>query len=949
MNLKSKKARVPLAGCTLAALASGGLMATSASAVGETLTFSPAAASATISTLSGTNRALSYGFRAAGTAAVGAVGAPVRVAVLTGPAALDVAIEDANAVPGTFGAVAVGSSSTDAEGETYTAASRIYVAAGTAGTYTLRAYKDSNDNGIYEPALDDSTPVMTVNAKAPDDSLALAAPGSVDAGTTAVRAAITTDLTTSDIRGGAAGSEVLGTAIAAALNVDIVDNGAGGTGVEGHNGANTPVNYAGGTFFTFLSSGVGGVDPLTQGATTPHTLTSQLQVTTGSVNVGTADTTTVTTNGVTAVAITPEPGQEKNVALTGPATYSVRAGFDQVKFMIAATIPVGTKAGKTVNVTFTETPITALQVNGKALVPNTPGGNTSTVPMTTDADGMVAFTVDSSLTANGEGYTVAAASGTVSDTVAVNYAGPAVTTLTTSGNLAATIGGSVTLGGQVLDQWGQGYVPSGSPQATLQIDKSAGSFVTADESHSVDITANGNFTYTYADTGNTTARTDAYRWTVGGQNSPSSQIRWVTNVVPAKATITGLGSTTAFPVPAAADFAVSDHDTVNATTITGTVQQADNSVLPFGEFSLSGTEGVYFLNAAGKAVTSLAARANEAGQISANGSTNGVQVFFTKAGEDTEITLTVGTTAAAKTGTFTVNQPTEAWKVTLNELTVAPGENGTISGRVEDAFGNAVPGVTVDLSLEGADFGVISSSPFPQTNSQGRFSALFVSGSTDSGTVQVVAEINGGTPATVAAGTVTTTGVAYQAGVNRAEQDITVKPVNPVTIVSPASRVGPGAVEISGVGNPGAPVDIYVKRTGTTDDFRLLQTVAVDAEGEWGAEFPIVRSATIYARQGTVQSAQKTITVFSSVTISATALGNGRVQLRADGNPNQATNLSFYTFDGGVLRKIVTKTTSASGYAEHVATLSKGAHVFRAYYVATGTRSAFAQKTITVK
>ena len=85
--------------------------------------------------------------------------------------------------------------------------------------------------------------------------------------------------------------------------------------------------------------------------------------------------------------------------------------------------------------------------------------------------------------------------------------------------MGTAVGGSTTLTGTLQDQWSQPFTPAGGTQATLNVDQNNTTYGSADYSHIVDI-SNGTFSFSYPDvTSNSSARTDAYRWTVGAVNS----------------------------------------------------------------------------------------------------------------------------------------------------------------------------------------------------------------------------------------------------------------------------------------------------------------------------------------------------------------------------------------------------------------------------------------------
>lgn len=1055
LNLTSKRARVPVAVLGSAAVViSGGLIATPATAAGETLGLGPTTNSVTITNADPgahvNNAGITYGVKVTG--APSADADPLRLQVLTGPTggmvwnqrvaangtpiANAAAVQIQSAVPadvtasGTvntktltlsaaantpsanlnnriirigsgaaaqYAVVTAGGATTTLTldrvltatvtagtnvfdmgpssaanflpanvetsvpvvGYTTSSADNVYLGASKAGTYTVRFFKDRNGDENYGAAQDDATPTLTLNVKdviaetastSDDLVFTVSAPTSVDVGQ-AVTASTTTSLTTSDTRGtsGSPAVGVLGQRIAERINIRF--NGAGIVNSD----ASPTFN---GTAFLRTSAATSAAGTLTS--------TPSLAFTGGPyAPSGQAASTNVVDNLVTGLALAAGAGQTDDVKVTATTgATKLRVGVGSVVYTATATVSSGSKSGKTVVFTVTAgsgTTLADLTANGSA-VPSD-----GKVSATTDADGVAKLTVVSTKTANTNAYTVSARSGGQdadagtnggTQNIAAVYETPAATTVTAGGNVAAVIGGKVTVTGKVADQFGVGFKPAATPQATLDVDTNSTTFAATTYSRVADIAANGTFSYELDDTGNTSARTDTYRWTVGGADSgTATQVRWLANVTASSVTLNSLGdgvtSYTTFP-PASTVTAlkVADDDAANESTLVATIKDGTGAVLPFANFTLTGSSGVYFIDKDGKAQTTLSARTDDTGIISPNESTDGVKVVFTKTG-DTTITVTAGS-ASATTGTFKVAQAvSDPYEVTVNDVTTEPGENATISGKVEDAFGNPLPGVTVNLSLPDAEFGAISTSTTPTTNTLGRFTAIFTSGSSDTGLVKYRAAITTN-PNPPIAGKIliggVDTGLTYTAGDESADGSITVKRIT-LAFTAEASRVGPGPVDVGGSGaTPGATLDIYAKRTGTTDEYEIVKSVTADSEGDFGAAITIVRSNSFYAKMGTTESEKVTSTVYSKVVLTATALGGGKVLLKADGNPNQAARMSFYHFTGGELVKIKTVTTSAKGFGSTVWITSKGNNkTVRAYYVATGTRAAFAAAEVDVK
>ena len=332
-----------------------------------------------------------------------------------------------------------------------------------------------------------------------------------------------------------------------------------------------------------------------------------------------------------------------------------------------------------------------------------PGSSSSTpgqVIATTDSDGVASITVKSDKTANNNAYTVTASNNNVTvtgGTHTVTYKTAAATTFTTSGGTAQTVGGSVTLKGKVLDQWKQGFSTGG--QATLTVTRGGG--IGADITRGVDIQSDGTFETAVADaTGNTTVHTDSFTWTVTGATGPgAASIYWVTSLNVAAVAFTGLGANGTFPVPPTYTPEVASPSATNAKQVTATIKDGGGLAVPYAPFTLTGTQGVYFLDNNGKATSSFTGSANSAGVIT-DGTNAYVRVVFTKSGKAT-LTLKSGVVTTTS-GEFVVDPPlvTDDYDVKVHDAKGTPGANVTVVAGVKDAFGNGVPGVTVTLSSE---------------------------------------------------------------------------------------------------------------------------------------------------------------------------------------------------------------------------------------------------------
>ncbi|MBI1758526.1 MAG: hypothetical protein HYR62_04785 [Actinobacteria bacterium] len=826
----------------------------------------------------------------------------------------------------------------------YAAGDNIYLGTTVPGTYTVQLFQDRNGNQVYDSAQDDATPVLTVDVKdvtaatastSDDLNFVLTAPAAIDLGQT-ITATSAAALTTTDTRGLNSGTGVgkLGEAIAAAMTFTFANGG-----VAGSSGAPT----FNGTVFTKTTAAASAAASSSAPVTTTATLGSAAAVV----------STVVADNTVTTVALT--TATTANVKLVTAAA-TVRVGTGSVTYTATAT-----KAGPTavagVTVWFTlaagsGTALTDLTANGAA-VPST-----GLVSAVTDATGVATLAVTSTKTANTNAYTVQAQSNNIitdndggtggNQPITTTYATAAVTTVTAAGNFAAAVGGSVSVTGTVTDQWSQLFTPT-TPgvQAVVGVDRNVdGDTADANEfTSNVDIVA-GAFSYSVPDvSGNTTANDDQYRWTVSAVNSSWKAIKWLSSVTPASVSLTSLSAGTTFPIPAATTFTPAASGATNGVSFKAVLKDAAATALPYTTFTLTGTPGVYFLDSASKAQTSLTVRTNGSGQISPDESANGVTVFFTKTGS-ASVTVTAGA-ATGTTGAFTVNPATEAYKVSVANVTGAPGANITVNGTVLDAFGNVVPAITPTATVVGSFGSLLGAASATATD--GTFHAVLVTGSNDSGTTSLIAKINGGAanPAAVA---YLTTGLTLAAGVNTATATVTVAP-DTVSITAPASRTGAGAVTVSGTAKAGATVDIYAKATGGTDPFQWVDSTVASGTGTYSVSVTISRSTSFVAKVGSLTSSVVATTVLSTVKLTAVALGGGKVKLTGTGGPAAQTGMSFTLVVSPIKQSpIASVTTNSSGVGSFTwKTSLRGARTIRVYYKAPGCEIASATVTVTVK
>lgn len=813
----------------------------------------------------------------------------------------------------------------------------VFLAATEPGTYTFHFVDDFGTAGTGDDAISPTVTLTVRDAYAATtetvDDWAPAVSNNPTASAIGAPVTATVDLTglsLVDTRNSSSGVGVLGSKIAALVGVGFSGQGAvdaAGTAVTlGATGATRRLatgvtNAAGGNMTStvyFDRNGNGTI--------------SDVALTTAA--------TSITSNTVTGVALAAGTGQTANVTGTGAAT-KLRPGVDTITFTATATKAAGATpvAGATVWFTLgagSGTALTDLTANGAA-VPSS--GDVSVV---TDANGVATLTVKSTKTASTNAYTVDASSnGNAGTQITATYTAPAATTVKTGGNIANTVGGSVTITGELVDQWGKAFTPAGGGQATLNVDQTANSYSSADYTRSADI-VDGKFSYTYPDvTANTTARTDAYRWTAGGVNgSGNDTVKWLASTTVGTASLTSLAGNT-FPLSASVAVTTKAAPAGQRKALVGVLKDDSGSALPFTSFTLTGTPGVYFENADGAYVTSLTARTSSSGalQVAADQSGSDVKVLLTKPGTAT-ITLTAGSKSATADVTVDAQLAADAYTVTVTNATGIAGKNVTVGGKVTDAFGNPVPGAQVNLALPGGTFGAFLTSATPLTDSNGNYSAIFTSGDTDKGTVTYTATINGQVANATANAGWATGGLTLADGTYKATGSIAVA-ANEVTISAPASRVGAGSVTLSGVAAPGAAVDVYRK---TSSGLSLVDSVTANATtGAWSAKVSISRNSVFLAKTSSATSLQITVKVISTAKIKAKAMKGGVVKLTVTGGPSKKGTIKVWITKGGKTTKLSRAVTG--GIKTWALKPGKGVTKFKATYTASGCQVSSMVKT----
>ncbi|GAB6899918.1 beta strand repeat-containing protein [Kineosporia succinea] len=980
MNLQSKKARIPIAALGVTALCSSGLgIFASAAQAAVSITLSPGTTSVTTA---------NYGDAAVtqGAASSFNIPAPLSNATYatrvtsTGLTSLKVVVESftpsGGATPadayvyygtrvtgGTLGLGPVPASGADngpwsrinalgaTEADRTTAslpltsganADNIFFTAQQPGTYKMHFL----DSGAQAGTDDDNTsPTITLTVK---DATTQSAGNTDDVAPTVTtnKASVgvgdpitaTADLsawTLTDSRGTSDGAGVLGSQLNKLVGIGLAGAGLGagantptvGTWKDGKSSRTTAVNgtNAAGTVTataTFDRDGDGTPDALPAGA------------------VGTTATTTVASTGVTSIPKL-EATAVTGAVVNGAGTVSVKAGTKAITYK-ATVANSGTAtdiANK--NVYFTVAGADAANVTTSG---TTVDAANRIYSATTDASGVATITLTDNA-ATPSTYTVAAssngqASGGAGNAVSLTttYAAAAIDAVkitSSSADLTPTVGtASVTVKGKLVDQFGADYKPSGNDSLQVAVSGAA----TANTP-----VTDGTFSYTYTPTTPPTAGTPQTLTFTYGAKTVNAVINWASSAAAASITLT-----TPADKATGQTLQTSASPANNGLAIAGTVLDASNAGLAFKGVKLTGGEGVWFSKSAtpdadSPLVESLDTVANGSGALT------GAYVFFTKAGEH-KVTATSGSATATSTVTVSAPVATAGWNVEMADASGDPGSTLIVSGKVTDVFGNAVQNATVTLSQEPTTIGSLAATNLT-TNAAGVFSTTFVSGSNAKGDVDVTAEITNNAATLTPNAAWKTAGVTLKDGVDKVESTIAVARAE-LTLSSSGKLVsGPkgASAKLSGTFTPNSTVDIYAKASGELA-YQWTDSVKTDDEGEWGAEVQINKSTRFIAKANGLSSPSTETQLWADVILTAKALGKGKVELFANGDPNVKGTLSFYRSIAGtdpLLKKI---TASDFGSGKTIVPLPKGGRSVYVVYKAPGVGAAQSKTLkITVK
>ncbi|MFI7585911.1 beta strand repeat-containing protein [Spongisporangium articulatum] len=853
----------------------------------------------------------------------------------------------------------------------YASGDNVYFGAVTPGAYTFRLFQDHNGNGAYEPAQDDSTSVFTLNVKdvtaattstSDDLSFGLTADTSVALGNNITATATLGGLSTQDTRGTSSGVGVLGTKVASATQFD-------GTATTTTVSADASPTFDGTNFtHNFTTSGAAGsfaIQPVfDQNASGTFSGTDYIPT-------GQSTNTTVTSNGVTAVAdtvVTDVTGSVKGAANAA----TIKTGVSQVTYTATVT-DAGTKTDDVVFFTLTPGTNTPTLTADGTLVSNTSG--VKVYSATANSDGVATLKVTSSDTTANTTYTVGAKSNAAtSANLTATYAAAAFSSLSitnTAVELTPTVGSSVTLKGKLLDQFDGTYVPAVSSPQSVQLflgtnaaSCSAVSFAAPKATNTTDaniVLSNGTFSYSYTPASTPSAGTctsfgvgyDANTGgTIAAGEADVDTINWASST--AAASITA-----ATPNAGATKVNLSDDDTVvpgqsNATTgatggadtddfgdadgqITGTVYDAGNTPLAYKSVTITGSTGVYFTDAATPSATHQLATSWTA-VTNGSGALSGVYAFFTKSGTAT-ITLTSG--SATKTVSVTTDDASDPYKIVAIDAKGKPGTTIAVTGNVKDMFGNAVVNQTVDLTLSDNSVGVLADA-HPETDSNGVWSTTISPATNQEGDVTVTAVINGQTQNATPAALWATAGLTYAHGEYMDQSTISVGET--ALTISSSGRLTYGSkyyargALISGTADAGATVEIWGKTTSSS--YQLMDTATADDNGEFGTTIKIARSVWFIAKSDGKTSASSLTKVYSAVSLSAKSNSADHVTLTANGGPNAKGTLTFYrVYADGHTKKLGSMTSSSYGNGSKTFSAPSGNRKFKVVFQAPGTYS----------
>lgn len=823
----------------------------------------------------------------------------------------------------------------------------VYVTGTVPGAYTFRLFQDTNANLVHDVADERATDLITLTVydaggtgttvSASDDvAPVVAASTPVNVGRS-IKVGLTYSkpLSLSDARGSGVATGLAGR-LAALTFVDAVPAN-GLTGIIAQ--ANEPASYS--TTDQTITYTVG--TPSTAGTLGVRADLKSAAGAPENVSFG-SKSIVVATNNVTDLALeaTEVDGKVEGTGSTVAAkagtetvTYTATAINDQGNGNAADDTPV---SGATVYFTLAGDNVADLTTDGTA-VP----GETHVFTATTNASGVATLKVTSSATADTDAYTVDADSNGVDNgaDLTVTYAAAAAAGIEVANTVAELTpeasATSVAIKGRLIDQFGAAFTPSSSQpqQVTVQVpDGVTAGFATITE---------GAFSYTYTPTTPPAAGDSVtFDFLYGGLADGATEdgtIRFASTAAATAITLTT-------PAEGATAVTLQDNTAPNAAqvnggtppfgnstgAVTGTVYGEGNTLLAYKAVTLAGDDGVYFStsatpSAANELVKTLDVVTDASGVIS------GAFVFFTESGEAT-VTAKSGSVTASATVTTLEPAGNQGYRISVNDVTSSPGSTVIVTGAVRDVFGNPVPNAPVDLSTGASTIGALGD-PTLSTNADGIFSTTFVSGSNQSGEVELTATLAGQTANAVPDPAFALAGIELEDGQYTDAGTITVAEVK-IEFQATGKLVGGGDAEVSGSFRPNITVEIFAKPSGA-ESYQQIDSLEADAEGEFGASYPIKKTTRFLAKASGMSSKVATTEVWSKVTLTAKSTSKGRATLAANGAPSAKGTLTFYRSVAGKDPILRTMTSNASGNGTVTVKLPKGERKVYVIFKAPGT------------
>jgi Invasin, domain 3 len=996
MNLKRKKARIPIAALGVAALCSSGLGLVSSAAAAGALTLTPTTTSVTTLDIAAAKTATDVGtrfnlvqplsnatFATRVTSTVSALQlqvesytAPTGVTTsnpflyyaemttggTTGPAPIATDVGGAVGVPDSGPWIQLDADNATPPSATLTGSSSaatkdVFLAADVPGTYkfhftdpgvqagtdddvvsptitmtVLDAYGATAAAGVTTATSDDWTP--TISNSVPSAGIGAPLVGNVSL----------SDLTLVDSRGSSSSVGVLNNAVKSLVGIAFT-----GAGTSGATNTQTAVSAAGNRS---LAAGA---------TTTSGTLTTSAVfdydgngVTATARALGTPATTTINGNGVSVVVL--DAKDVTGSVMEAGGAVAVKTGTAAVSYTATVTDSDSDKSGNVVNFTLGGADVATLTTNG-----TTVDSTNHIFSAVTDSTGVATLIVTSSKTTAGTTYTVDASSNAHSGSQLVAlYADPVADSIESTNTDAeltptAASGVSVTLKGKLLDQFGAAFTPSSSGTQTVTVTVPPGVTTICNA-----VITGGTFSCTYTPATAPTAGTSTnYRYAYTGGLVYNGTINWASTTAAASITLTtpsatvtnaNLSDSTALVVGQSTGSTGTtggvDADDFGSATgqVTGTVYDASHNPLAFKSVTLSGGDGVYF-STSNNPTTGTDDDLNKTLTVvtNASGVFGGGYAFFTKAGT-VKVTATSGTAVA--NSSVTTDTSGDPYKVTVNDVTGEPGATLIITGTLMDAFENPVPGYSVNLSIGTSTLGAFGNNS-PTTNAAGVFSTTFTSGSNQSGTADLTATIPGMTtnPTAITAYS-TDAGLTVPHGEYMDTASITLEALK-LTLNSTAKVIGDGSTSLTGSFSPNTGVDIYSKPSGA-DSYTLMDSVQTDDQGDFGGSYGIKKTTLFLAKANGLSSATTKTEVWSKVVLTGTSKSHNRATLSANGGPSAKGTLTFYRSVAGKDPILKTITSNSNGNGTVTVSLPKGTRVVYAVFKAPGT-GAGTSKSIKVK